>query len=73
MRELTFGYTFPKKLIERYVESLSVSFVARNPFIIYKNVPNIDPDSNYNTSAIGLEYGSLPSRRSFGLNVNIKF
>jgi hypothetical protein len=43
-------------------------------FIIYKNVPNIDPDSNYNNgSGMGLEYGSLPSRRSYGFNVNVKF
>ena len=32
-----------------------------------------DPDSNYNTSGMGLEYGSLPSRRSYGFNVNVKF
>ena len=53
--------------------ALSVSFVARNPFIVWKNIPNIDPDSGYNTSGLGLEYGSLPSRRSYGLNVNLKF
>ncbi len=72
-RELTFGYTFPEKLLGKVVKGLSVSFVARNPFIIWKNIPNIDPDSGYNTSGLGLEYGSLPSRRSFGLNVNLKF
>jgi hypothetical protein len=53
---------------------MSLSFVARNPFIVYKNIPNIDPDSNYNnTTGMGLEYGSLPSRKSYGFNVNIKF
>ena len=74
VREITFGYTLPKRFINKWAESVSVSFVARNPFILYKNVPNIDPDSNYNNSGgMGLEYGSLPSRRSYGLNVNIKF
>lgn len=72
-REITFGYTFPQKLFGNVVKGLSVSFVARNPFIIWKNIPNIDPDSGYNTSGLGLEYGSLPSRRSYGLNVNVKF
>ncbi|WP_299089198.1 SusC/RagA family TonB-linked outer membrane protein [uncultured Bacteroides sp.] len=72
-REITFGYTFPEKMLGKVVKSLSLSFVARNPFIIWKNIPNIDPDSGYNTSGLGLEYGSLPSRRSYGLNVNIKF
>ena len=74
-REITFGYTFPEKMLSnlKIVKSLSLSFVARNPFIIWKNIPNIDPDSGYNTSGMGLEYGSLPSRRSYGFNVNIKF
>jgi TonB-linked SusC/RagA family outer membrane protein len=72
-REITFGYTFPEKWLGKYVKGLSVSFVARNPFIIWKNIPNIDPDSGYNTSGLGLEYGSLPSRRSYGFNVNVKF
>ena len=74
-REITFGYTFPEKLLSKLkiVKDLSVSFVARNPFIIWKRIPNIDPDSGYNTSGLGLEYGSLPSRRSYGFNVNIKF
>ena len=72
-REITFGYTFPEKWLGKAVQSLSVSFVARNPFIIWKNIPNIDPDSGYNTSGLGLEYGSLPSRRSYGFNVNVKF
>ena len=72
-REITFGYTFPEKMMGKVVKSLSVSLVARNPFIIWKNIPNIDPDSGYNTSGLGLEYGSLPSRRSYGFNVNVKF
>ena len=74
-RELTFGYTFPEKMLSalKIVKSLSVSFVARNPFIVWKRIPNIDPDSGYNTSGLGLEYGSLPSRRSYGFNVNVKF
>lgn len=72
-REITLGYSFPEKMLGKVVKGLSLSFVARNPFIVWKNIPNIDPDSGYNTSGLGLEYGSLPSRRSYGLNVNLKF
>ena len=72
-REITFGYTFPERMLGKHIKGLSLSFVARNPFIVWKNIPNIDPDSAYNTSGMGLEYGSLPSRRSFGFNVNLKF
>ena len=74
LREFTLSYAFPRRLLGKVVNALSVSFVARNLFNLYKNVPNIDPDSNYNNSTgMGLEFGSLPSRRSFGLNVNLKF
>src|SRR5574344_590332 len=73
-RELTLSYNVPTSWLKNIVKSLSVSFVARNPFIVWKNIPNIDPDSNYNnTTGMGLEYGSLPSRKSYGFNVNVKF
>lgn len=74
LREITFSYRLPRKLVQKFADAMTVSFVSRNPFIIYRNIDNIDPDSNYNNSSgMGLEYGSLPSRRSFGLNINIKF
>lgn len=72
-REIIFGYTLPENILGKALKGLSISLVARNPFIIWKNIPNIDPDSGYNTSGLGLEYGSLPSRRSLGFNLNIKF
>ena len=73
-RELTLTYQVPATWLHNWIKGLSVSFVARNPFIVWKNIPDIDPDSNYNnTTGMGLEYGSLPSRKSYGFNVNIKF
>ena len=56
------------------MECLSVSFVARNPFIVWNNIRGIARSSHYhNTTGMGLEYGSLPSRKSYGINVNVKF
>lgn len=74
-RELTLSLDFPKNWLDKkgIVKHVGISFVARNPFIIWKNIKDIDPDAQYNTSGLGLEYGSLPSRRSYGLNFNIKF
>ena len=74
-REITLTYAFPSKWLgnNKFIKNLDLSFVARNPFMIWKNIPNIDPDSNYSSTGMGLEYGSLPSRRSYGLNVNLKF
>nr|WP_304690920.1 SusC/RagA family TonB-linked outer membrane protein [Muribaculum intestinale] len=73
-REITFTYQFPKKWLGKVVQDMSISFVTRNPFIVWKNIPDIDPDSNYNnTTGMGLEYGSLPSRKSYGFNLYVKF
>jgi hypothetical protein len=75
MREITLSYRFPSSAISKLgIKDLTVAVVSRNPFIIHKNVPNVDPDSNYNNgNGQGLEYGSLPSRRSWGFNVNFRF
>lgn len=73
-REITLSYNMPQKWFGKVINGMSISFVARNPFFVWKNIPNIDPDSNYNnTTGMGLEYGSLPSRKSFGFNLNMKF
>ncbi len=73
-REITLTYQFPKKWLGKVVQDMSISFVTRNPFIVWKNIPDIDPDSNYNnTTGMGLEYGSLPSRKSYGVNLYVKF
>ena len=75
MREITLSYRLPKSAIAKLgIKEMSVAVVSRNPFIIHKNVPNVDPDSNYNNgNGQGLEYGSLPSRKSWGFNLNFRF
>ncbi len=75
MREITLSYRLPDNISRKIrAQDISVAVVSRNPFIIHKNVPNVDPDSNYNNgNGQGFEYGSLPGRRSWGVNLNIKF
>ncbi|MES2265668.1 MAG: SusC/RagA family TonB-linked outer membrane protein, partial [Bacteroidota bacterium] len=75
MREITVSYNIPGAVSSKWgIKNMSVALVSRNPFIIHKNVPNVDPDSNYNNgNGQGLEYGSLPSRKSWGFNLNVKF
>ena len=75
LRQLTFGYTLPAKLLANSpIQAVSISLVGRNLFFISKNAPNIDPESNYNNgNAQGLEYGTIPTSRTYGFNLNIKF
>lgn len=75
LRELSLTYTVPKTPLAKIgISNASISIVSRNPFIIHKSVPNVDPDSNYNNgNGQGFEYGSLPSRKSWGINLNFRF
>lgn len=76
LRQLTFGYTLPRSLIAKTpLQSASLSLVARNLFMLYNNVPNVDPESSYSVSgtSFGLENFGVPTTRSFGLNLMVKF
>lgn len=75
VRDISVSYRFNSGLVQKLrLSNLSIALVARNPFIISKHVPNIDPDSNtYPGNGQGLEYGSLPQRRSFGVSLNVNF
>jgi TonB dependent receptor len=75
LRQVTLGYTLPSKLFTNTpIRSIMVSFVARNLAILYKNVPNIDPESTYTSSnAQGLDYFGMPATRTYGFNVRASF
>jgi len=75
LREINLTYNFPEKLLSKTpIRGLSLSAYGRNLFILHSKLKNIDPESNYNNgNGQGLEYGSLPSRRTFGFGVNVKF
>ncbi len=75
LREMSLGYTLPKKWFGNSgVQDIKVSVVGRNLAILHKNIPNVDPDSAISSGNIqGLEGGALPSTRSIGVNVSLKF
>ncbi|MDR7371442.1 SusC/RagA family TonB-linked outer membrane protein [Flavobacterium aquidurense] len=75
LREVKLTYNFNKKLIKKLgLDGASVTAASRNLLFIYKDVPNIDPESAFNTgNAQGLESLALPTTRNFTLNVNLKF
>ncbi|HEY0679443.1 MAG TPA: SusC/RagA family TonB-linked outer membrane protein [Chitinophagaceae bacterium] len=75
LRQIVLGYNLPAKWFSKIgVQGVNVSLVARNLAVLKKNTPNIDPESNYNSSvAQGLELAGVPPFRSYGLNINFKF
>jgi TonB-linked SusC/RagA family outer membrane protein len=75
MREIKLAYNFNKSFAKKLgLDGASITAVGRNLFFIYKDAPNIDPETAFNTgNAQGLESLSLPTTRNFSVNVNLKF
>jgi len=73
VREVSIGYNFnPKNL--PFIQSASISLIARNLFFIYKDAP-FDPNIALSTAQglQGVDIYGLPSTRSIGLNLNVTF
>jgi outer membrane receptor protein involved in Fe transport len=75
-RQLTFGYTFNQALLSRTpFQAITLSLVGRNLFTIMKRTDNIDPENTISplVSYAGVEGGSLPFSRTYGVTLNVKF
>lgn len=76
LRQITFGYNFQDFLPEdSFVRGLALNIVFNNVAILKKWVPNIDPDSfGFSSDNVaGLESTGVPTTRSMGFNLNVKF
>ncbi|MEG1543303.1 MAG: SusC/RagA family TonB-linked outer membrane protein [Tannerellaceae bacterium] len=75
LRELSLGYNFPKTILAKTpFTALRLSFVARNLFMIHSKTKGFDPESAYTSgNAQGIEWGSMPTMRSLGFNLNLAF
>ena len=76
LRQVTLGYDFRKFIPENsFLRGATLSFVANNVLLLKKWVDNIDPDSfSYSSDNVsGLESTGVPTTRSMGFNLNLKF
>jgi TonB-linked SusC/RagA family outer membrane protein len=75
-RQLTFGYTFNQAVLARTpFQAITLSLVGRNLFTIMKRTDNIDPENTISplVAYAGVEGGSLPFARTYGVTLNVKF
>ncbi|MEO0734131.1 MAG: hypothetical protein AAFZ52_14945, partial [Bacteroidota bacterium] len=75
LRQVTLGYTFPNRMLANTpLRDLSISLTGRNLFFLQNGLGDIglDPEAVYNLGGGGFEYSSIPSVRSFGINLNVK-
>jgi outer membrane receptor protein involved in Fe transport len=76
LRQITAGYDFTKHLSPKSpIKGIKLSFVANNVLILKKYIDNIDPESfGYSSdNLVGMESTGLPTTRSLGFNLNVKF
>lgn len=74
LRDLTLTYKLPKKLFGEVFNSVEATAFARNLFV-WNLDWDIDPEqASYGSGNVqGLEGGSLPSTRTFGVSLQFKF
>ncbi len=74
-RALSIGYDLSRFLNKLYVKEMTVSAVCNNVLMIKSYVENLDPEATVSSSdnLQGIETHTLPTVRSFGFNINVKF
>ncbi|MBK9335217.1 MAG: TonB-dependent receptor [Lewinellaceae bacterium] len=76
LREVTIGYDLPKAWFEgSFIGGMRLAAYGRNLALLKSNVPHVDPETAFdNSNAMqGIEFGQLPSARTFGLTLNAQF
>jgi TonB-linked SusC/RagA family outer membrane protein len=73
LQELSLGYTLPKKWVKDIAE-ITVSLVGHNLWMMYCKAP-FDPETVASTGSYfqGLDHYIVPSLRSIGFNLKVKF
>lgn len=74
-RSLSVGYDLSRFLTRLYVKEMTVSAVCNNVLLIKKYIENLDPEAQVSSSdnLQGIETHTLPTVRSYGFNINVKF
>lgn len=74
-RTLSIGYDLSRFLREKtFIKGLSISAMCNNVLLIKKYIDNLDPEAQVSVSdnLQGIETHTLPTTRSYGLNLNLK-
>ncbi len=74
-RTLSLGADLSKYVSKSFIKGLNVNAYVNNVALLVGHVDNLDPETVYATSdnKSGLESSAMPTTRSYGLNLNIKF
>jgi len=75
LRHIALSYTIPAKVLKNtFITGITLTAVASNVLIIFKNLPHADPESGLGAGNLqGYTTGSLPTTRDFSLNLKFTF
>lgn len=78
LRELRIGYQLPKSWIRPLLlQRAEIALEGRNLWIIKDHVPHVDPESGsmfgVNSAGENVEFNSVPTTKSLGVNVRLNF
>ena len=75
LRQFSVGYQLPAAMVSKLkLTAVDVSLYGRNLFFFSKKAP-FDPEVGLNTGlgGQGVDFYSLPTTRSYGININVSF
>jgi TonB-linked SusC/RagA family outer membrane protein len=75
LREASISYSLPKSIANKiYMQGATFSLVGSNLWIIYKDLPDADPEATQGAGNVqGWQSGVLPTTRNIGFNINLQF
>ena len=76
LRNITLAYDFTNMVKKAgFIKGLTLSASCRNVAILKKSIPDLDPEAfaSSGDNRLGYEQATLPTTRTFGLNLNVKF
>lgn len=73
-RTISLGYDLSRFVNKSFIKGLNISAMVNNVWLIKKHIDNLDPEAQISASdnLQGIEAHTLPTTRSYGINVNIK-
>ena len=76
LREFALTYNLSTDIARKIgMTNASIALIGRNLFFLYKDADDIDPDATLGTTlgGQGISSNNVPTIRSMGLNINLKF
>ncbi len=78
LREIRFSYVLPKAIFKQIgaFKTAEIGLEGRNLWLIKSHSPHVDPELNFfgaGSVGEGVEFNSVPSTRSIGMNLRLSF